>query len=62
MDTAALITEAFGHYDLIPVGKDSKVSLGKWKEKAFGLRELLYHATRGCNVAARVGKTPGMST
>jgi hypothetical protein len=59
MDATALIAEAFGHYDLVPVGRDSKASLGKWKDKVFSVRELLYHATRGANVAAKVGRTPG---
>lgn len=58
MDAHALIEEAVDHYDLLPVGKDSKACLIRhWNKKVFDKDELLHHARRGGNIAARVGMT-----
>lgn len=58
MDALALIAEAFDHYHLLPVGRDSKACLVRhWNTMAFGKDHLLQHARRGGNIAARVGMT-----
>ena len=57
MDVAQFITEACEHYDLIPVGPDSKATLVKWKDRRFSKDQLLFHARRGGNIGARVGMT-----
>jgi hypothetical protein len=44
-------------YSLVPVGKDSKVSLTRWNVLEFCRREILDHVHRGGNVAAKVGPT-----
>jgi hypothetical protein len=44
-------------YSLVPVEKDSKVSLTRWNTRTFSTEELLAHVRRGGNVAAKVGPT-----
>jgi hypothetical protein len=44
-------------YALVPVGRDSKVSLTRWNRRDFPRGELLYHVAHGGNLAAKVGET-----
>jgi len=58
MNSHDLIEQAYEHYDLLPVGKDSKACLVRdWHRKTFAKGHLLFHAKQGGNIGAKVGAT-----
>lgn len=59
MDQLATIVEeaAAAGYSLVPVGKDSKISLTRWNVREFCKQQLLDHVRERGNVAAKVGAT-----
>src|SRR5687768_9264078 len=53
----SLLQEAHRHYELVPVGPNSKASLTSWNERDFGLDEILFHVRRGGTVGVKMGRT-----